>query len=145
MARDDRRNIYQILYVSGATEELSGRELRSLANAAALQNDQLGVTGLLLYSKQRFMQFLEGKIMTVGGLFEVIRNDPRHHGILVMRRGFVPFREFPDWSMRLARSGEIADTESEVYSRLFANQAPGSSARQRSAETWVLLNAFHHT
>ena len=143
--RDDRYPFYQLIYVSGATEPFSGRELRSLANSSARSNGHLGITGLLLYHNQRFMQFLEGDVFSVGGKFEVIRNDPRHHGVYVLRRRFVPFRQFPDWSMRLAEPGEISERSSEIYDRLFDGAETDIPLRQNAAETWAILNAFHYS
>ena len=143
--RDDRQNIYQLIYVSGATEPFTGPELRSLANASAQSNGQLGITGLLLYHNQRFMQFLEGDVFNVGGMFEVIRNDPRHEGVYVLWRRFVPFRQFPDWSMRLAEPGEIKERSSAIYDRLFDGAETNVSQRQNAAETWAILNAFHYS
>ena len=143
--RDDRHKIYQLIYVSGATQPMSGPELRSLANKSALSNQQLGITGLLLYHEQRFMQFLEGDIFSVGGKFEVIRNDPRHHGVYVLRRRFVVQRQFPDWSMRLAEPDEISERSSEIYDRLFNGADTDVPLRQDAAETWAILNAFHYS
>ncbi len=145
MTRDDQVETYQIIYVSGAATPFSRQDLRSLARFAAERNERLGVTGLLLYGNQRFMQVLEGDIETVGGIFEVIRNDPRHYGVFVLSRRFILFRQFADWSMRLAGPGEISKAESEIYNHLFSNQERGYAARQFATETWTLLNAFHHS
>ena len=144
-ARDDRHEIYQLIYVSAATQPFSATELRTLANASALSNQHLGITGLLLYHEQRFMQFLEGDIFKVGGKFEVIRNDPRHHGIYVLRRRFVVRRQFRDWSMRLAQPEEISERSSEIYDRLFNGADVSVPLRQDASETWAILNAFHYS
>ena len=107
MSTSSQADVYQIVYISGATQPIADRDLRVLANSFAQRNKQLHVTGLLLYHNKRFMQFLEGDIMIVGGLFEKIRNDPRHHSVFVMRRQYVLNRQFPDWTMRLAAPDEI--------------------------------------
>ena len=143
MTRDDQFETYQLIYVSGATTPLSRREVRSLARVAAERNESLGITGLLLYKDQRFLQILEGDIATVGGLFEVIRNDPRHNGVFVLSRRYIMFRQFPDWSMRLAEPGEINRAESEIHDRLFSGSDTSHSARNFATETWTFLNAFH--
>lgn len=144
-AREDRHETYQLIYVSGATQPFSAAELRALANASALSNQHLGITGLLLYHEQRFMQFLEGDIFNVGGKFESIRNDPRHHGVYVLRRRFVVRRQFPDWSMRLAEPDEISERSSEIYDRLFNGADVDVPLRRDAAETWAILNAFHYS
>ncbi len=138
----DRQQVYQLIYVSGATEPFSGKDLRSLANISAQKNAQRDITGLLLYHNQRFMQILEGDVFSVGGKFEVIRNDPRHHGIYVLRRRFVTHRQFPDWMMRLATPDEIRERSGEVYDHMFAGTGSDDATRQMAAETWSLLSAF---
>ena len=141
---DDRNQVYQLIYVSGASTPFSDSELRSLANKSARNNAQRDITGLLLYHDERFMQFLEGDVFNVGGKFEVIRNDPRHHGVYVLRRRFVPFRQFVDWTMRLAEPGEITKKEGEVYDRLFTGSEADVARHESATETWAMLNAFHN-
>ena len=143
MTRKDQFETYQLIYVSGAANPLSRRDVRSLARAAAKRNERLGITGLLLYKDQRFMQILEGDVAAVGGLFEGIRNDSRHHGVFVLSRRFIMFRQFPDWSMRLAEPEEIVHDESEIHDRLFSGSDASHSARNFATETWTFLNAFH--
>ena len=140
---DECNQVYQLIYVSGASTPFSGSELRSLANISARKNAERGITGLLLYHNERFMQFLEGDVFNVGGKFEVIRNDSRHHGVYVLRRRFVPFRQFPDWTMRLAEPGEITQRESEIHDRLFAGADVDTAQHESAQETWAMLSAFH--
>ena len=145
MTTDDQFETYQLIYVSGAATPFSPQDLLSLAQFAAERNEQIGITGVLLYENQRFMQILEGDKSAVDEIFEVIRNDPRHYGVFVLSQRPILFRQFPDWSMRLAEPGEISKTRSEIHDRLFATEDCSHLARQFAAETWTLLNAFQYS
>ena len=47
-----------MLYVSSAVLGLNEREVTSIVKASQLNNQQLGVTGILLYNSGNFMQLL---------------------------------------------------------------------------------------
>lgn len=91
--------LIQINYASTATKPLTGDELRELITAARASNARLGITGLLLYKNGSFLQVLEGEEGKITRLFEKIRQDPRHEGIVMLRRRAVDDRSFPDWPM----------------------------------------------
>jgi len=81
--------------------------LTGLLNTSRVNNLENGITGMLLYMEGRyfsdyegrFMQVLEGSEHDVKNLFEKIKTDERHKGILVLRESFQKDRSFPDWSM----------------------------------------------
>ena len=134
--------VYQLVYVSTATQPMSARANEELADAAKARNTELAVTGVLLYSNSHYLQFLEGSRHNVGGLFEVIRNDSRHHDVYVLRRQFIPQRQFSDWRMRLIEPHDVADEQSAMYSRLFGIDSEDPDVRRFAIETWTILNSF---
>jgi hypothetical protein len=75
-------------------------ELAALAGQAAEANAAAGVTGLLAYNGTHFMQLLEGPAEAVEDTLNRIATDPRHTGLVVIRRDARPARECPDWAMR---------------------------------------------
>jgi len=52
--------LIQLIYVSAATNRFNPAELRELLRLARLKNQQLDVTGMLLYHEGSFLQVLEG-------------------------------------------------------------------------------------
>ncbi len=75
-------------------------DLDALLEVARSRNQQVGVTGMLIYTGQGFRQTLEGPDEAVEAIFASIQGDPRHHEIVVTQRSEIALRVFPDWSMR---------------------------------------------
>lgn len=89
-----------VIYVSTAAPGFREADLRPLADLAERANRERGVTGMLAYNGLHFMQLLEGEESEVEPILGRIAADPRHSGLVVIRRGERPGRECPDWSMR---------------------------------------------
>lgn len=98
-------NLYELVYVSLAADDMSADELRALADAARQRNARRGVTGLLFYHRREFVQLLEGPKAAVRELYETIFRDPRHGQLHVLWEGDIHERSFDDWSMRLVAPG----------------------------------------
>jgi len=91
--------LFRIAYVSTATKLFSPAELREMLKESNMRNKAAGVTGMLLYKDGQFMQVLEGTAEAVTETFSRISRDRRHHGIMVLAKGSVQERRFPEWSM----------------------------------------------
>ena len=89
-----------LIYVSRATADLGADDLAALGEAAAAANAARGITGMLAYNGEHFMQLLEGQDAAVDELLARIVGDPRHRDLVVIRRDERPARECPYWSMR---------------------------------------------
>ncbi|EDY84535.1 Sensors of blue-light using FAD family [Verrucomicrobiia bacterium DG1235] len=95
-------SICRLIYQSIAFEDiLANQALAELQESSSARNRELGVTGLLLLSGDRFLQVLEGESDPVNELFAKIQADPRHHTIRLI--DYVNFAEryFDNWGMRL--------------------------------------------
>ena len=57
------------------------------------------VTGLLLFTEGKFMQYLEGPKSGVLKIFEIIKKSSMHEQITQVSRQSVDTREYGDWSM----------------------------------------------
>jgi hypothetical protein len=91
--------LIQLVYASVAAKPFTGEELNELVTAARANNARLGVTGLLLYKNESFLQVLEGEEGKTSRLFEKIRMDSRHDSVVMLRRRPVEEPSFPDWAM----------------------------------------------
>lgn len=91
--------LFQLVYVSTATEPLTKAQLRELLKGSHDRNARAGITGLLLYKDGNFMQVLEGEEAVVNRLFKKISRDSRHYGIIPLLQGHIKQRSFPDSSM----------------------------------------------
>ncbi|WBA42424.1 BLUF domain-containing protein [Hymenobacter canadensis] len=91
--------MHHIVYQSTAVGHPTTAALRQLLRQARSSNRQLGITGLLLFSNDSFLQVLEGEQSATEALYSRITADYRHTCILRLSNGFIPQRIFPDWSM----------------------------------------------
>lgn len=91
--------MHHIIYLSRATAPLSEAQLQDLLTQARLNNAALGVTGVLLYGNDQFLQAVEGDTATVQALYERIRQDPRHSDVTTFADKSITERAFPDWNM----------------------------------------------
>lgn len=109
----------QILYVSGASGEVSNDDLEDILATSRRNNPSLGVTGMLLWGDGVFIQVLEGETRTVHGLAARIRNDPRHRNFMVLFEQTTDQRVFANWSMGYKQldPGKQADRQLFAISR----------------------------
>ena len=92
-------DLQALVYVSSATRLLSADELKHLLERARERNAREKVTGVLLYSNGKFMQYLEGPPAGLNKVYEVIKADPQHEGIIELVHEPISSREFSDWAM----------------------------------------------
>lgn len=92
-------SLYSLVYSSTATEPFDDDALQKLLAHSRESNSEADITGMLLYRKGRFVQFLEGPESQVRELMSVISADPRHTGIRIMMDGHADARRFAEWTM----------------------------------------------
>jgi hypothetical protein len=93
----------QTAYVSVAAESMSQEALLSLLQQCLENNEASGVTGMLLYGNDTFLQVLEGEEAAVDAVIEKIRQDPRHSRVQFLYRKPLTERQYTDWSMGFRR------------------------------------------
>ena len=64
------QQVKQIVWISEACREYSDEELLQLLNKSRANNVRRNVTGLLIYDKKSFLQFMEGDAGTVDNIFQ---------------------------------------------------------------------------
>jgi hypothetical protein len=89
----------QTAYVSHAAEAMTQEALLSLLQQCLANNEASGVTGMLLYGNDTFLQVLEGEEAAVDMVVDKIRKDPRHSKIHFLYRKPLEHRQYSDWSM----------------------------------------------
>lgn len=73
---------HAICYVSNKDKNLDHQQVKELLDFCHLQNERLGIKGVFLYSEGNFFQILEGEKDVVLKIFEKIKKDSRHYGII---------------------------------------------------------------
>jgi HD-like signal output (HDOD) protein/CheY-like chemotaxis protein len=117
--------IFQLVYRSVAADSVDDATVEALVRQSQARNDQLGITGVLLYVAGHFLQVMEGDEGVVRRLYETIEKDPRHHSLEVLAETHLGQRVFPDWSMGLEHL-PVADQLGSVHDDEDAPRSPFS-------------------
>lgn len=94
-----------LVYVSRAPRAIAVTEIQHLLRRARERNREHGITGMLLYFDETFIQYLEGPGPRVQMIYRVIRRDPLHHGLVKFVHQDIGERVFPDWQMAFEMPG----------------------------------------
>lgn len=97
-------SLERVAYCSRAVRpELALVTLAEILAVSDRNNRRDNLTGMLLISRGRFFQVLEGAAQDVERMLERIGRDPRHTHLSVMMRRPVRDRLFGQWAMVAAR------------------------------------------
>jgi len=89
----------RVIYCSQATHDISPDELVELLALSRRNNTEAGLSGMLLYTSQSFLQVLEGESDPLLRTYDRIRADSRHTNLRLLQQVETPAPRFPDWSM----------------------------------------------
>lgn len=89
----------RIIYCSQATSDVSPDELVALLELSRRNNERVGLSGMLLYCSQSFLQVLEGEPEALRTTYARILVDNRHTNLRLLLDADVPAPLFPDWTM----------------------------------------------
>lgn len=123
--------LHKIVYCSRnliqGEQPFRGTEVAQILKASRKNNQQLNVTGALLYSSTFFAQVLEGPRQSIEKIFERIQRDDRHGEVTVLESSASDQRDFPDWSMAHVQPPAQSDFASIAVALDKAMLAPANS------------------
>ena len=102
----------QITYFCDVQSKFQVAELGAILYEARSLNRKHGVTGLLLFNGNQFLQALEGDEHVVGAAFKRISKHRRHLSIILLYDRSTDIREFGNW----ARTTNIRDDRDDTSS-----------------------------
>lgn len=114
--------------------------LSDLLSDACAQNARRGITGMLLYQQDTFMQMLEGEEENVRSLYAKLLHDKRHKALHIVHEGHADKRVFHDWSMgfvNMDKAGEYPEYEQYIDSQLVLD-----AFRDGSQDVYKFLRGF---
>ena len=91
-----------IVYRSRAVEALTDVDLFYMLMHARERNHDNGLSGVIIYDRGHFFQWLEGPDQALGKTWNKIRADARHTDVQVLADQPIPTRLFGAWTMQLA-------------------------------------------
>ena len=111
--------MFCLIYRSVAKASFKQSEIHTMLKKARIYNDQLGITGCLLYYQGEFIQYLEGHQIKVLELFDKIKKDKRHTDIELISYAERDSREFSNWEM--AYEDFYGDNDQIAYLKLLVS------------------------
>ena len=91
--------LVRLLYASRATAPLITSVQDSILEQSRARNPKLGITGILCYSDDLFIQVLEGGRDEVCELYNTIVRDDRHQHVRILSFEEIRERRFGSWTM----------------------------------------------
>lgn len=96
-----KNNLAYVSYCSQAQLPIEQAHLDRIIESSRRNNRRDDITGLLTYSGEVFVQFLEGPPEALRSLMNRLKTDPQHHSIIVLSQGSEHERVLPEWDMEL--------------------------------------------
>lgn len=91
--------LVRLLYVSRTDKEITVGQADEIIARAKDYNPNHGITGVLCYTGNTFMQVLEGARDEVNALYGQIIGDSRHRDVTLLEYAEIGERRFVGWTM----------------------------------------------
>jgi len=92
-------------------------DILRILDTATKNNKRHGITGLLCFTENMFMQVLEGDSFLINQLYRNIAKDERHRDVNLIDYSFVWQREFPDWAMGFVDMEKVSTKGLDICAR----------------------------
>lgn len=130
----------RLIYSSRATREMSKEDLLQMLEAARIKNLAKGITGMLVFANNDFLQALEGEHDALEALYETISDDPRNKLCRILSDTEIQERIFPDWSMGFLEIDKADLTQRPGFVDFFnPDMTPKTLVNPTSAAQFFLL------
>lgn len=102
--------LHQVVYCSRAADGVDDAAVERIVASARHHNPSYGITGLLVFGSGVFFQWIEGPRAHIVGLMAIIRDDARHHDVVMLSETEeVRERLFPAWDMERVGADNIRE------------------------------------
>src|SRR5689334_5958390 len=115
-----------LAYVSVRKKNCTEEEIEKILASCQINNAPLDITGVLLYSENKFIQYVEGESTALMALYDKIKKDARHEKAVMISYSPIQARLFPSWQMgsrKIASDDirfetDISDGDKEVFKKI---------------------------
>jgi hypothetical protein len=105
----------QLVYVSSRKSTCTDTDIEKILSACKKNNPTSDTTGVLLYSQNKFIQYLEGDSKQLLNLYDKIKQDKRHEKVMMISYGPIKEKNFPSWHMATKQvTGEEIDFRTDI-------------------------------
>lgn len=102
----DAHILISMTYASRANPDVSAKDFNEILQQAQVNNAANGITGMLTFNKDYFLQTIEGSRAQINRLLYSLMADQRHHDLQLIETREIKHREWSKWSMNYASPTE---------------------------------------
>ncbi len=102
----DAHILVSMTYASRANPNVSAKDFNEILQQANENNATNGITGMLIFNKNYFLQTVEGPRAQINRLLYSLIRDTRHHDLQVIETRELKQRDWAKWSMNYASPTE---------------------------------------
>jgi hypothetical protein len=99
--------LVRLTYASRASHEVSAELIRKILDSSQRNNPSRGLTGILFFNANVFLQALEGPRDEVNALYNRLADDSRHKDLTVLDYAEISMRRHTNWSMGWAGAKQV--------------------------------------
>jgi hypothetical protein len=99
--------LVRLLYASRCSAALTTSLVESILEKSRASNPRQGITGILCFSDDLFIQVLEGGRDEICHLFNAIVRDDRHRNVTILVYEEIRERRFGGWTMGQVNIGKV--------------------------------------
>ncbi|MBU5617335.1 BLUF domain-containing protein [Psychrobacter sp. TAE2020] len=102
----DAHILVSMTYASRANSDVSANDFNEILQQAQRNNAANGITGMLIFNKDYFLQTIEGPRAQINRLLYSLIADQRHHDLQLIETRELKHRVWAKWSMNYASPTE---------------------------------------
>ncbi|WP_338845611.1 BLUF domain-containing protein [Massilia sp. W12] len=110
--------LVRLLYASRVVGGMNQELISDILAKARKNNPSAGLTGVLCYGGEIFLQVLEGGRDQVNAVYGKILRDPRHKDMVLLEYGEIAERHFNNWTMGQVNLSKLNPSVLLKYSSL---------------------------
>lgn len=99
--------LVRLIYASTASELVNHEMIEKILEVSRKNNPANGVTGVLCYGDNIFVQALEGGREQINNLYARLQQDPRHTKLILLDYSEIEARQYSGWTMSKIRLDRI--------------------------------------
>ena len=88
-----------LAYVSTRKSTCTEEEIENILGSCKKNNPPLNITGVLISSDTKFIQYVEGESNQLLSLYDKIKKDPRHEKVVMLSYSPINEKIFHSWHM----------------------------------------------
>ena len=137
--------MYRLIYKSRSVTDLDWDIVRNITDVSEVNNQERGVTGVLIASRTHFLQVLEGKFEEVNATFRRICRDPRHTELAIIAFSVIDARLFDSWGMRGIGAFDFNRSLESVLQKKYGSEEGGIRFPLEEWQALAMINDIKMT